>query len=139
GLILPLDPHDRFELVWIGSYDRAGFRDSRGKYSAFAFEFHRVEARLIRQLGALELGSALQLGYEHSQIDTGLRVHASRIGPRLFATYKTASGVRLRVGADMFATAGSLYAPPNPDEGPIQVRVPVADDVAARSVIGAYA
>ena len=138
-LVLPTDAHGRFELVWFGSYDRAGFRDSRGRLSTFAFEFHRLEARLIRQLGALELGSAVQLGFEHSRIDTGLRVKAMRIGPRLYASYKTSSGVRLRFGAEMFGTVGDLYAPPNPDEGPIQVRVPVADDVAARSMMGAYA
>jgi hypothetical protein len=138
-LLLPLTDHDRFELVWFGSYDSAGFVDSRHHQSVFAFEFHRVEARLIRSIGRFELGSALQFGYEHSQIDTGLQVHATRLGPRVWASYRSQDGVRLRVGADVFGTVGDLYSPPNPDTGPISIRTPVADDVAARSVMGAYA
>ena len=138
-LWFPVSPHARFELVWFGSFDRAGFVDSRRKRSDFALEFHRAEARLIQRVGAVELGGMLQLGLEHSQIDTSMRVRALRLGPRVYASYQTPEGVRLRVGADMFGNVGSLFTAPTVEGGPIQVRVPVTDGVAARSVMGAYA
>jgi hypothetical protein len=139
-LVLPFGPgqRDRFEFVWLGSYDSAGFTDSLNRKSNFVLEFHRAEARLMRQIGPWQLGAAFQFGFERSQIDTGLRVHATRIGPRMFANYKASNGVYARVGADMFGSVGNLTSAPAIDEGPIQIRVPFADHVAARSVMGAY-
>ncbi|MET0389092.1 MAG: TonB-dependent receptor [Polyangiales bacterium] len=138
-LSLPLSGRDRFEFVWFGSYDAAGYENSLGVPSTFVLEFHRAEARLIRRAGPWELGSALQFGFERSQIDTGLRAHATRIGPRIYASYRGANGLLARVGADMFGSAGNLTAAESIEEGPIQIRIPLTEDVAGRSVMGAYA
>jgi outer membrane receptor protein involved in Fe transport len=89
-------------------------------------------------LGKFEFGSALQLGYERSQIDQGLQVHAARIGPRVWAQWRGADGLRLRLGADYFGTVGSLHAPLDQDDAFVEIRVPIYADVAARSVSGAY-
>jgi TonB dependent receptor len=138
-LSLPLTDHTRFELVWFGSYDSAGFVTSQQQRSEFVLEFHRAEARLIQQVGDFELGTAVQLGIEHSKIDTGLQVQAFRLGPRAYASYRGPDGLRFRVGADLFGSVGRLTSSQNIDEGPIQIRVPFSDDVAGRSVMGAYA
>jgi hypothetical protein len=137
-LRLPISALDRFELVWLGSYDLAGFEDSLHVQRRYVLEFHRAEARLIRTTGPYELGAALQGGFERSQIDTTLRVRAVRIGPRVWASYRGPHGVRARVGADLFGSTGRLYAASATDDGPLQIRVPFAEGVAARSAMGAY-
>jgi len=126
-------------LVWFGSYDSATTRNSLNE-SRYVLGFHRAEARLIHRIGATELGALLQLGVEESQVDTGLRVQNFRIGPRLYATYANASGVRARVGAELFGYSGHIHAESEIDGGGlIQLRLPFIEDVAARSVMSAYA
>ena len=137
-LRLPLSARDRFELVWLGSYDLAGFEDSLRVKRQYVLEFHRAEARLIRSTGPYELGAALQGGFEHSQLDTTLRVNAVRVGPRLWASYRGAGGLRARAGAELFGSTGSLNAAPSTEDGPLQIRVPFTEGVAARSAMGVY-
>lgn len=137
-LRLPISALDRFELVWLGSYDLAGFQDSLNVQRQYVLEFHRAEARVIRTTGPYELGAALQGGFERSQIDTTMRVRAVRIGPRLWASYRGPHGVRARVGADLFGSTGSLHAATATDDGPLQIRVPFAEGVSGRSAMGAY-
>jgi len=137
-LILPIALRTRFELVWLGSYDSATTQSSLSE-SRYVLGFHRAEARLIHRVGATELGALLQFGVEESQIDLGLRVRSLRIGPRLYAAYAGSSGVRARVGAEMFGYSGHIHAESEIQGGPIQLRLPFIEDVAARSVMSAYA
>ena len=137
-LRLPISSVDRFELVWLGSYDLAGFQDSINVQRQYVLEFHRAEARLIRTTGPYELGAAVQGGFERSKIDSTMRVQALRVGPRLWASYRGSHGLRARVGADLFATTGKLDAAAATNDGPLQIRVPFAEGVAARSSMGAY-
>lgn len=137
-LVLPLGGRDRFEFTWFGSFDRAGSKDPVGGNSLITLEFHRAEARLIHRRGNYELGSALQLGFERSQIDDGLSVNALRIGPRVYGLWHGEGGMRLRVGADLIGTVGSLDAPADQDEASVEIRVPMYADVAGRSVAGVY-
>jgi outer membrane receptor protein involved in Fe transport len=137
-LSLPISAHDKFELVWLGSFDQAGYV-SRNVPSDYRLEFHRAEARLIRQLGAYELGAALQFGFERSQINNSMRVSALRVGPRMWASYRASQQVQMRVGADLFGSTGSFVRSPVIEDGLVQIRLPpFSADVAARSVMGAY-
>jgi outer membrane receptor protein involved in Fe transport len=139
-LSLPISAHDRVELSWFGSYDRAGSRSPRLRVATVTLEFHRAELRVIRDLGDFELGSALQFGYERSEFEGGLHVHATRIGPRLWAQWRGKGGLRLRVGADMFGSVGDMTSPIDQDDAVVEIAVPpYAANVAARSVMGAYA
>jgi hypothetical protein len=139
-LSLPISARDKFELVWLGSYDQAGFVDNRGTRSDYRLEFHRAEARLIRTLGAYEMGAAFQVGFERSQINNSMKVSALRLGPRFYASYRASQQLQLRVGADMFGSTGSFVRSPIIEDGLVQIRLPpFSSDVAARSVMGAYA
>ena len=139
-LSLPISARDKFELVWLGSYDQAGYLDSRNVRSDYRLEFHRAEARVIRQSGPLEMGAALQFGFERSQINNSMRVSALRIGPRMYASYRASQQVQVRVGADLFGSTGSFVRSPVIEDGLVQIRLPpFSADVAARSVMGAYA
>ncbi|HET8936121.1 MAG TPA: TonB-dependent receptor [Polyangiales bacterium] len=139
-LSLPLSARDKFELVWLGSYDQAGFVDNRNIESDYRLEFHRAEARLIRHVGPYEVGAALQFGFERSQINNSMKVSALRVGPRVYASYRASQQLQLRVGADLFGSTGSFVRSPVIEDGLVQIRLPpFSADVAARSVMGAYA
>ena len=139
-LSLPISARDKFELVWLGSFDQAGYTDSRSVRSDYRLEFHRAEARLIRQAGPYEFGAALQFGFERSQINNSMRVSALRVGPRMYASYRASQQVQMRVGADLFGSTGSFVRSPVIEDGLVQIRLPpFSSDVAARSVMGAYA
>lgn len=138
-LDLPLNTTDHFQLTWFGSFDRAGSTTQSGGENALTLEFHRAEARLIRRVGRWQLGSALQLGYERSEIDQGLQAHSARIGPRLFAEWLGGGGMRVRGGADFIGIAGGLHAPKNQDQASFGITTPLYADVAARGIMGAYA
>lgn len=139
-LSLPISTKDKFELVWLGSYDQAGYVGSRNTRSDYRLEFHRAEARLIRQAGRTELGAALQFGFERSQINNSMRVSALRVGPRMYASYRASQQLQLRIGADLFGSTGSFVRSPVIEDGLVQIRLPpFSADVAARSVMGAYA
>ncbi len=138
-LDLPLNTTDRFQLTWFGSFDRAGSTTQDGRNSTVTLEFHRAEARLIRRIGRWELGSALQLGYERSEIEQGLQAHSARIGPRLYAQWLGNAGLRVRTGADFMGITGGLHAPQNQDQASFGITTPIYADVAARGIMGAYA
>ena len=101
-----LSASDRAELLIFGSYDRVGEKDD--PQEGLSLQFHRAEARLLRTQRRLELGAALQVGYEQSQLADELRVSAIRLGPRLWFGAAPTSGVRLRVGADLLGTFGEV-------------------------------
>jgi len=161
---LPVGAHDRFQFAWFGSYDNAG---ERGK--EITITFHRAEVRLMRELRTLQVGAAMQLGFDQTAAsDDGFSVGGVRFGPRFWLTYKPSNAVRLRVGGDMLATAGEVKtgngtdgeqpsvdpppidpnAPPvdpQPDGGggrdgdPIERADPLAQQVKGRNMIGVYA
>ncbi|HEX2678617.1 MAG TPA: TonB-dependent receptor [Polyangiales bacterium] len=136
---LPAGPHDRFQLTWFGSYDRVGDRNAGASSGAIMLEFHRAEARLIHKIDHVELGSALALGYERSAIQNGLQASSARIGPRMYLEWHNDTGVRVRTGADFMGIAGKLRAPADQDQAAFGITTPLYEDVAARSVSGAYA
>jgi outer membrane receptor protein involved in Fe transport len=139
-LSLPLSAHDRFELTWFGSFDRAGSNNSRISINTISLEFHRAELRLIHESGRWELGSAFQLGWDRSAFEGGLDVSSTRIGPRLYAAWRGDRGLRLRLGADLIGSVGRIKAPDNQEMSNVEIVVPpYAADVAGRSVGGVYA
>jgi hypothetical protein len=136
---LPLNAHDRFQLVWFGSFDRAGSRKADGSTNNITLEFHRAELRLAHTIDRFELGSALQVGFDRSEIDRGLQARSARIGPRGYVQWRGDNGLRMRAGADFMAMVGNLTAPKNQDGASLGISIPLYDDVAARAMTGAYA
>ena len=136
----PLGRRDRMELVALGSYDslsavgdQAG-PDGRGsEETSLVIQFHRYEARLIHERGGFELGSALQLGWEESSLDTTVSLYALTFGPRMWARVR-GDDVSLRLGADMIGSAGGLDFDPgdgDPPRGPEAAQDPGRNDVYA--------
>jgi hypothetical protein len=138
-LDLPLNDHDTFQLTWFGSFDRAGNETEDEGESSITLEFHRLEARILREVGRFELGSALLLGYDRSLIDDGLQAVSARIGPRVFALYRGQGGVRVRAGADFMGIAGGIDVPVDQEEATLGITTPLYADVAGRSISGIYA
>jgi hypothetical protein len=137
-LDLPLDDQNRFQLTWFGSFDRVGSRGTQNTNGNITLEFHRAEARLIHHVGHFEVGSALQLGYDRSEIENGLQAHSARIGPRMYVEWHDDTGVRVRAGADMLGIAGKMIAPTDQNQAALGLTIPLYQDVAARSIMGSY-
>jgi hypothetical protein len=137
-LQLPLGDSDRFELTWFGSYDHAGDKSSSLPGNALTLEFHRGEARLIHKVGALELASMLQVGYERSTLEREFGVNAFRLGPRLYATWHSEDGVRLRVGGDFVGISGRLRDLNAADANNLDFVNPSYSSVSTRSMAGLY-
>jgi len=138
---VPLGRRDELQLVWFGSFDRAGARDEPDEEPQFlTLEFHRLELRLIRRVGRLELGSMLQVGFDRSELDREFQVTAARLGPRIYLQWHGDEQLRLRVGADMIGTTGKLDDPIADDSDvDLSFDNPLYASVAARNVFGAYA
>lgn len=107
----PLSSRDRFQLVWFGSFDDFG-EERRTTSQTLRMQFHRVELRLIREHGPLELGAALRFGYERSMLDEDdpnddISMQATTVGPRLWLAYERRR-LRARAGADMIASASGI-------------------------------
>ncbi len=103
---VPIGGHDRFELTWFGAYDFAGAVDDPEQ--AFSLEFHRAEARVIRERDDFEIGFALQGGFERSGLGEEVEVYAWRLGPRIWTALELSDRVRARFGADMLAAVGEI-------------------------------
>ncbi len=102
-LDLPLGGPDRFVLTWFGSYDLFGDDESLARMT-----FHRAELRLLRELSSLQLGAALQLGYDRAGISDDVNIEGARFGPRMWIAWEADRKVRFRAGADMLATVGRI-------------------------------
>ncbi len=164
---LPVGSHDRFQLAWFGSFDKAGEPGDE-----ITITFHRVETRLIHEVGAMQLGAALQLGFDQTGVTDGFQIESARFGPRMWLSWKPSYALSLHVGADMLATAGEITNEdsssegggprpdpgggprPNPgggpmpepgggdgggDEDPLAGGDPVSQRVKGRNMMGAYA
>jgi hypothetical protein len=160
---LPIGNHDRLQLAWFGSYDKAG---TIGK--EITITFHRFEARLLRELRELQVGAAIQLGFDRTAAtDGGFSVGGMRFGPRFWLKWKPNDQLRLRVGGDMLATAGHITTdnsngnsggnpmpnpdpntpPPDPMPGDMMNNGgdglsqgdPISQQVRGRNMIGMYA
>lgn len=141
---LPVGTRDRFEFVWFGSYDKAGEIGDE-----ITITFHRAEARLLHEAGTLQLGAAIQLGFDQTGAADSFQVESARFGPRMWLTWTPNPQVRLRVGGDMLATAGEIgnddddndfgdggSDDPNNDD---EFGDPLTQQVKGRNMIGAYA
>lgn len=108
----PLEHGIRTEVVWFGAYDSLSVvRDTEG----VLLTFHRLELRLLRELRQWEYGTALLLGYEESNSDSGTyedseagSIWSTRIGPRLWIGWNDDNHTRLRLGADMIGIVGKI-------------------------------
>jgi hypothetical protein len=107
---VPISPIDRVELTWFGSYDYVGEADDPQDENNFTLEFHRAEARVLRERANFELGFALQGGYEESSLGEEVGVYAWRLGPRMWTAIKLSEDVRLRAGMEMLAAMGAIYS-----------------------------
>lgn len=110
-LDLPLGGSDTFVLTWFGSYDLFG-----DEGSVLHMTFHRAELRLLRDLPRLQLGAALQFGYDAAGSTDDLEIEGVRFGPRLWLAWETDQTLHFRVGADMLATSGRILIEDD-DEG----------------------
>jgi hypothetical protein len=108
--VTPLTAHDRVEFTWFGSYDYLG--EQADDQDSLTLEFHRAEARLVREFDDKEFGLAVQGGYEYSSLSDRVAVTAWRVGPRVWSKFAPTSHLRVRLGADMFATVGGISAKP---------------------------
>jgi hypothetical protein len=132
-----ISARDRFELVALGSYD--SFSEVDDPEEDVTITFHRVEPRLIRRLGRSELGSALLVGYEESELgDAEFELNALRLAPRLWLDSRFEGRTRLRLSADLTGVAGNFAgAPAEQDDG--IARQSLFGDVPARSMWGVQA
>jgi hypothetical protein len=105
---VPISNVDRVELTWFGAYDYVGDPRDPSDDSNFSLEFHRAEARIVRERPGLEIGVALQGGYEQSSLGEEVGVHAYRLGPRMWSAFTLSDSARLQVGADMLAAVGRI-------------------------------
>lgn len=115
-LELRVGPHDRVEVVALGSYDDLFFVFPNGTPSHTIVHFQRLEGRLVRRVDRFELGAALRLAYDRTLI-TGtaiasdplnplaVSIEAGTVGPRLWAGWR-GEGVRLALGGELFGTFG---------------------------------
>ncbi len=113
---VPISNVDRVELTWFGAYDYVGDPRDPSDDANFSLEFHRVEARIVRQRPGLEVGVALQGGYEQSSLGDEVGIHAYRLGPRMWSALTLSDEARLNVGADMLAAVGHIEQRDNEDD-----------------------
>jgi hypothetical protein len=149
-LELPLSHRDRFELVWLGSYDYLdGVLGVSGDFGvgislppdfAMQLSFHRLDLRLIRDTERGELGTAIRLGYDHTRFEEQLRVDMAHVAPRVWWEYREHPKVKLRVGAEMIGWAGRLDNPVA-DQTPIpsgSITLPPSARAPTRSTSSVY-
>lgn len=104
-LVLPLDTHNRIELVSLGSYD--AFGDTENTDNNVSLQFHRIESRFIHRRGFFEFGSAFALGFDRSSLGDTIRSNATSVSPRLWLGWGSRR-LRFRVGADQRAVFGTF-------------------------------
>ncbi len=141
---VPVGKRQRFELVWLGSYDNAHLpgisNDPRA--GASKIEFQRVESRFIHRLPRGEFGTALRFGYDHSELGSAIRVRSIQFGPRFWSALRFGAH-SLRIGGDLYASAGNVEDGPGtlatPPEGEIQISLPLYSEAPARNQGGLFA
>jgi hypothetical protein len=140
---VPLGARDRFEVLWLGSYDNANLpglsNDPRA--GASRVEFHRVETRLVHRLQRGEIGTALRFGYDYSSLGNALDVKATTFGPRFWTELRLGQHA-VRIGGDIYTSVGSVRDGPGSlatPEGDIQVSLPLFSNSPARNQGGVYA
>lgn len=137
-LVLPLDEHNRVELVSLGSYD--AFGDKANTDNNVSLEFHRLESRFIHRRGLFEFGSALALGFDRSSLGDTIRSRAFSVAPRMWLGWGTRR-VRFRVGLDQRAVLGSFsggfFTGPE-DRSSTILANPLYASVPGSSAYGAY-
>ena len=134
---------DRFELVYLGSYDNANLPgiSNNPRAGASQIEFHRVETRLLHRLPRGEMGMALRFFYDNSLLGDALQVKATGFGPRAWTSFKLGAH-SFRIGGDIYSSAGNVYDGPGSlatPEGEIQVALPLYSQSPARNQGGVYA
>jgi len=138
----PLSRHDSFELVYLGSFDNVNLpglsNDARA--GASRLQFQRIETRLVRKVGDLEVGSAVRFGFDASELGSALSVRAFTFGPRLWTRIKLGRHV-LRAGADLYGSKGQISngngVIASPD-GDLRINLPTIAQASARNQGGAY-
>jgi hypothetical protein len=118
---LPLSHRDRFELVWLGSYDYLdGILGVSGDFGvgitlppdfAMQLSFHRLDLRFIRETERGQMGAAVRFGYDHTSFEEQLRVNMGHVAPRVWWENRFHRRVKLRVGAEMAGWVGNLHNP----------------------------
>lgn len=139
----PITRRDRYELVWLGSFDSIhlpGVSNVPGA-GATGLQFQRVENRYVHQFANdTEFGVALRYGYDHSELGSAVKVRANNLGPRFWIEHRRPRA-RLRVGGDMQGSVGSIVngtgslASP---EGDLSIRLPQIAAAAARNQGGLF-
>jgi hypothetical protein len=140
---VPINEHDRAELVWLGSYDSINLPgiSNNPRAGATRIEFHRVEARFVHEQKRGELGGALRFGFDGSELGDALLVRAFTVGPRLWSRVKLGPHT-LRAGGDLYTSTGDVIDTDGPlgsPEGDIEVSLPDIAEAPARNQGGVWA
>jgi hypothetical protein len=143
---VPVSRKSTFEALWLGSFDTVnlpGIEDEdQVRAGSTRLQFHRVEARLIRDLPNGELTSALRFGYDASEIADAVSVRAFTVGPRVWSRLRLGGGNTLQAGAEIYASTGDVVQDSGTlgsPEGNIQVSLPRIAEAPARNQGGAFA
>ncbi|HEY6878440.1 MAG TPA: TonB-dependent receptor [Polyangiales bacterium] len=139
----PITRRDKFELVWLGSFDAIslpGVSTVPGA-GATGLQFQRLESRYVHQFSRnTEFGTALRFGLDRSDLGSAVKVRANNLGPRFWIEHRMRRA-RFRVGGDMQGSVGSIrngtgsLASP---EGDLRIRLPQIASVAARNQGGLF-
>lgn len=143
----PITRRATAELVWLGSFDNFQQPDVNAddqlRTASVQLEFHRVETRLVQRLDRGEVGSALRLGFDNSQLGNAVAVQALSVGPRVWSKVRIDGGHTLRFGGDLYTSTGSIQNQPDGSlgspEGYVEVRLPPLAEAPARNQGGVYA
>jgi hypothetical protein len=147
-LDLPIGDGARVQVIALGSYDELinpKSEENENRFGSVKLQFHRLELRLIKRFAHAELGTAVRLGVDQSSVDQDLSVDAFDVGPRVWLDAQASSTTRVRVGADLQGSTGSItsadISAPLQVAGRRQLRldVPLIAEAAARSASGVYA
>ncbi|MFT3928166.1 MAG: TonB-dependent receptor [Myxococcales bacterium] len=139
--VLPLSATTEAQLVALGSYDFVGQHYEGRTHRDLELQFHRLDARLVKRVDELEIGTAVTGGIEHSIMSEEFAVRAYRMGSKLWLALPI-SKARLRLGADTLATSGRIQNPlannDDPDQQMLQKRNPLYQSATGRNVLGGY-
>ncbi len=111
-LDLPTVGDERVQFVWIGSYDQIDLRETGIRLSdaielASTMTFHRGELRYLLRREQTEVGLAMRVGYDASELPGVVSMEATHFGSRFWAQWREGD-FHLRVGGDAIGTIGQL-------------------------------
>jgi hypothetical protein len=98
-MVTPFGAYAIASVHAFGSYDALG--EAGVPQDDIVLSFHRLVGRYAYRKGALEVGSALFVGYDRGELGQELTGSTLRVGPSLYAERMLDPDTRLRVGADM--------------------------------------